>query len=50
MKYQIKDTAGKVIYINLVRTGNFPGYVWPDCGHITDSLIKFEKWTVEAMT
>ena len=48
MKYNIRNNAGQIIYTNLVRSTRLQGYDWNDNhGHITDSLIKAEGWTVE---
>jgi hypothetical protein len=48
MKYNIRNSAGEVIYTNLVRSSRIQGYDWNDnYGHITDSLISHEQWSVE---
>jgi len=47
MKYSIKNQSGIVIFTNLSRSTSLLGYDWNDnYGHITDSTIKAEGWTV----
>lgn len=49
-KYNIADRTGRVLYTNLVRSARIQGYDWNDNhGHVTDSLLKFEGWTVIAI-